>query len=226
MKPFILALLSMQTLVAAEEIDVAKISEAMGHMIGKNLQSLGLPLDVDAVVQGMKNACEGKEAPMREEDCVEALSFLQEENFADLAEANLELANQFLIENGQDPSIVSLDGGKVQYRVDKEGAGERVKAYSRPIVRYTVRSLSGDIVAVTDSDEILSDPLPGLAHGIVGMAEGEVRTIFVHPDLAYGKYGLTEPNALLLFEVEVVQADILPSPDGDQVTQREDVVES
>ena len=39
------------------------------------------------------------------------------------------------------------------------------------------------------------------------MKEGEKRKLFVHPDLGYGTQGQLPPNALLIFEVEIVKAD-------------------
>ena len=39
------------------------------------------------------------------------------------------------------------------------------------------------------------------------MREGEQRLLYVHPDLGYGPHGLSMPNALLVFEVELIKAD-------------------
>ena len=37
------------------------------------------------------------------------------------------------------------------------------------------------------------------------MKVGELRKIFIHPDLGYGATGQLLPNALLIFEVELVK---------------------
>lgn len=39
------------------------------------------------------------------------------------------------------------------------------------------------------------------------MKEGEKRRLFVHPDLGYGTSGHLPPNALLIFDIELVKAD-------------------
>jgi peptidylprolyl isomerase len=39
------------------------------------------------------------------------------------------------------------------------------------------------------------------------MREGEKRTVFIHPELAYGTNGYLPPNSLLTFEVEIVKAN-------------------
>jgi hypothetical protein len=80
------------------DLDVTKVSEAMGHIIGKNLQNLGLDFDLDAIVKGLKEESEGKASPLNEEECVEAISVLQEEKMVSFA--NGELQNIDSISNG------------------------------------------------------------------------------------------------------------------------------
>ncbi len=78
---------------ATDELDVAKISEAMGHMIGKNLEALGLDFDLEAVVKGIKDESEGKNSPMNEDECVQAIAAMQEEKMTNVIEEELECAD-------------------------------------------------------------------------------------------------------------------------------------
>ncbi|CRH46510.1 peptidyl-prolyl cis-trans isomerase [Chlamydia trachomatis] len=39
------------------------------------------------------------------------------------------------------------------------------------------------------------------------MKEGEVRVLYIHPDLAYGTAGQLPPNSLLIFEVKLIEAN-------------------
>ena len=40
------------------------------------------------------------------------------------------------------------------------------------------------------------------------MKEGEKRTVYIHPDLAYGTNGyLPPPNSLLTFDIEIIKAN-------------------
>ena len=41
-----------------EDTDVKKVSESIGHMIGKNLEDLGIELDVKELVEGIKKAAD------------------------------------------------------------------------------------------------------------------------------------------------------------------------
>ncbi|MES2272866.1 MAG: FKBP-type peptidyl-prolyl cis-trans isomerase N-terminal domain-containing protein [Chlamydiota bacterium] len=209
-------------------LDVAKISEAMGHLIGKNLQELGLNIELSAVIKGMLDASSGKDSPLNEEECVQAIASLQDENLSQTSEKNLEAAETFLEKNGKIQGISSLEEGKIQYQIAKSGTGNAVQSYNSPLVRYTGHYLGGQTLGTSEGgDEILllDETIPGFKKGIVGMKEGEVRTLFIHPDLGYGSSGLN-PNALLIFEVEVIKADasseahaasnkeILPEPLG------------
>lgn len=51
----------------------------------------------------------------------------------------------------------------------------------------------------------------GLEEGVLGMREGEVRRLYIPPDLAYGRHsppgGRIPPNATLIFEVELVDVN-------------------
>lgn len=205
---FFLTALSLHAEPSAEH-DIAKISEAMGHLIGKNLQSLGLDLDVQAIVKGLQDAATGKHSPMSEDECVQAIAILQEENFSAVAEQNLIEADNFLEKNKKNEGVVSLEEGKLQYKIVKEGSGQTVESYNSPIVRYTARYLDGQVLGSVADDELISldETIPGFSKGLVGMKEGEVRTLYLHPDLGYGKQGHFLPNALVIFEVELIRAD-------------------
>ncbi len=83
-----------------EALDVAKVSEAMGHIIGKNLQSLGLDFDLDAIVKGLKEESEGKNSPLNDDECVQAIAQLQEEKISATIETELKQADA--VSNGDE----------------------------------------------------------------------------------------------------------------------------
>ena len=202
-----LCCLSLSLIAEEKNEDLAKISEAMGHLIGKNLQALGLSLDVDALVRGMQEASLGKESPLSEEECIDALSHLQEESLVKSARKNLQEANVFLSENGAKKGVATLEEGKLQYQVVKKGAGKTVESYSRPLIRYSGRCLNGPTIPLTEEFLDLDETILGFQKALVGMKEGEVRTLYIHPELGYGEQPHPMPNALLIFEVEMVKAD-------------------
>ena len=76
-------------------------------------------------------------------------------------------------------------------------------------MQYKASYLNGQIFGTSNGDELLSldEAIPGFSKGIIGMQEGEIRTLYIHPDLGYGKQGQLNPNSLLIFEVKVVKVD-------------------
>ncbi len=189
--------------------DIAKLSEAMGHLIGKNLHSTGVPIDIDALVRGMKDGCKGDNSPLSEDECLQAIAALQEKTLSIESEKNLAEANEFLQRNQKQKGIVSLENGKLQYQVVKPGSGNAVQRYNSPLMRYKGRYLNGQVFGSSSSEEVvtLDETIDGFSKGIIGMREGERRLVYVHPDLGYGRHGLSMPNALLVFEVELIKAD-------------------
>ncbi|HEY4254909.1 MAG TPA: FKBP-type peptidyl-prolyl cis-trans isomerase N-terminal domain-containing protein [Chlamydiales bacterium] len=183
----LLALLSF-CLVAAEP-NTKVLSEALGHWIGKNLHEL--PLDFDALAKGLQDEAEGKKSPIDEAACLQALSELEEHQRLEQAAELRAQAEKFLQENLQNPTVHVLAEGQVQYEVLKEGTGDPVTSYNRPIVRFAGQG-----------EELLSldSAMVGLKMALEGMREGEVRKIFIHPDFGAG-------DALSTIEIELIQAD-------------------
>ncbi len=195
------------------KVDLQKISQAFGHLIGKNLDSLGFEFDMAEVIKGMEDSVAGKESPMNETECVQAISLVQEEAFQKLADKNLNEANIFMAENVKNEGIVVLEKDKLQYRVEKKGEGMVVEDHFSPMIRYSGKFLDGKVFGASQEDELISldETIPGFAKGIVGMKEGERRTIFIHPELGYGSNGYLPPNTLLVFDIEVVKANATPA---------------
>lgn len=189
--------------------DTAKISEAMGHLIGKNLNTLGLKLDIAQVIKGMQDAANGKQSPLSEEECIQALATAQQVAFKQQATENLEKAEKFLKENEKKTDVVVLDDGKLQYKIEKTGTGTAVEPQFTPVIKYVGKYIDGSVFGASKTEEEISleETIPGFSKGIVGMKEGEKRILFVHPDYGYGTHGVLPPNSLLTFEVELVKAN-------------------
>ena len=195
-----------------QEIDVNKVSQAFGHLIGKNLETLGFEFDMQEVIKGLQDSLAGKDSPMDEAECVQAISIVQEEAFQKLADKNLSQANEFLSSNVKNQGVVELEKNKLQYRVEKLGNGAVVEGHHTPMIRYTGKFLDGKVFGASQEDELISldETIPGFSKGIIGMKEGEKRTIFIHPELGYGMTGYLPPNSLLVFDIEVVKANATP----------------
>ena len=197
---------------AFSQDDIEKISEAFGHLIGKNLESPGFTFDIDAIVRGMRNAVAGQEAPMSDGEYEEMISIIQENAFLELAENNLKDAEKFLKENILNDDVSEIEAGKLQYAVLEEGEGAVVADKGSPRIHYTGKYLDGTVFgsSVETGTPItlsLDQTIPGFSKGLVGMKSGEKRRLFIHPDMGYGTTGHLPPNSLLVFDVEIVEVD-------------------
>lgn len=201
------------------KIDVQKVSEAFGHLIGKNLDSLGFEFNMEQVIKGMEDSVAGKSSPMNETECVQAISLVQEESFQKMASENLKEADTFMTNNARNEGVVELEKRKLQYKVETPGTGIVVEEHFSPMIRYTGKFLDGKVFGSSQEDELISldETIQGFSQGIVGMKEGEKRTIYIHPDLGYGTSGYLPPNSTLVFDIEVVKANATPEQE-DSIT--------
>lgn len=223
MKKFLISTLLIGTSsvgFCSDDHNLEKVSESMGHLIGKNLDSLDLKIDLDKVIQGIKDAKQGKQPPLTEEQCVEAIAAVQEKVFHEEANNNKEKAVAFLKENASSENIIEIEPGKLQYIVEQTGEGPAISETDSPLVRYTGKYIDGTVFGSSEEGEKISleDTIPGFKKGILGMKQGEKRTIFIHPDLGYGTNGFLRPNSLLQFEVEVLSPNTLNSIAQDSMT--------
>lgn len=202
-----------------ETIDRNLISEAFGHLIGRNLENPGITFDMESIIRGMRNAVAGKPAPMSEENYEKMMAIIQEAAFDELARSNLDDAEKFLTDNAKKSEVKSLESGKVQYMILTEGTGPEVASNSSPLISYRGTYLDGTLFGSSEDAGgpvtlPLDQTIPGFAKGIEGMKEGEKRRIYIHPDLAYGTAGHLPPNSLLTFDVEIVKATELANADS------------
>lgn len=190
--------------------DVAKISEAFGHLIGKNMETIGVDLDLSYVIKGLQDAANGIQSPLSEVECVQAISNAQEIAYKKLAEKNLVDAEQFLEKNAKNKNIVSLEKGKIQYKIEKHGVGAAVEPQSNLQIKYVGKYLDGSVFGSSNEAQTISleETIPGFSKGLVGMKEGEKRILYIHPEYGYGTSGYISPNSLLTFEIELITANI------------------
>jgi peptidylprolyl isomerase len=213
--------LSMPPSPKAEDVtNVSKISEAFGHLIGKNLDTLGVKLDIVQILKGLEDAAAGKDSPMTDMECIQAMAAVQESNFKQQAIDNLKKANEFLLANSKNTGVISLEDGKLQYKIEQAGEGSVVEEHSSPLVRYSGKLIDGTVCEVSKETELMSldETFKGFSKGVVGMKEGEKRTLYIHPDLAYQTSAGLPPNSLVTFEVEVVKADASPAEVQDSLS--------
>lgn len=196
-----------------DALDMAKISEAFGHLIVSNLDNPGFRFDVESIIRGMRDALAGHPSPLTEDQYERAISSIQEKVFNEMASHNMVEANSFMAKNVDDEDIVIIEEGKLHYKITQEGHGKAVPENGTPLINYTGKYIDGTVFGSSLGNGApitlpLDRTIPGFRMGLIGMKEGEKRTLFIHPDLGYGMSGnLVPPNSLLVFEIELLEAD-------------------
>ncbi len=189
---------------------IDKLSETYGHLIQKSLNNPVVKLNPKAVMKGMQDGMDGKAAPLTEKEYEEALNHMQKYAYEDMANKNLAEAEAMLKKNASEDGVVSLEEGKVQYKVLKPGTGELVVTEETvPTINYEATYSNGQKLGSSEQQggpiEVkLNDTIPGFKKGMMGMKVGEKRKIWIHPDMGFGKNGQL-PNGLLIFEIEVTK---------------------
>jgi peptidylprolyl isomerase len=208
----------------AKTVEVAKVSEAFGHLIGKNLQNIGMKFDIAQVIKGLQDSIAGKDSPMTEVECIQALTAAQEKVFRTQSQENLKKAETFLQDNAKKSKVTSLENGKVQFRIEAEGKGSLWEGHFSPLIRYTGKFLDGSVFSSSKEEEqiCLEEIIPGLRAGLIGMKEGEKRVVYIHPELAYGTSGGVPPNSLLTFEIELVKANAPTTDESKEALEKEE----
>ena len=196
-----------------------QLGYSYGYLMGKgNTQTLK-DLNLDAFVQGLKDATQDKKAALTEQQMGDALNQYKKRlesqqltEFQALAQKNEQEGKAFLTENAKKPNIVTTTSG-LQYQVLKQGTGASPKNNSTVKVNYEGRLLDG---TVFDSSTARQQPaefklnqvISGWVEGLQTMKVGGKSRFFIPAKLAYGDIGAgdaIEPNSTLIFDVELLE---------------------
>lgn len=192
-------------------------SYSIGHNIGNQVKGEQgvFKIDVDLVLQGLKDGFEGKDSPLSGEQITTAFEFIQklsEEKAAEAGKAALEINSTYLAENGKKDGVTTLPSG-LQYEVMTKGEGT-VKPASTDQVKTHYHGTLTDGTVFDSSvarGEPITFPVTGVIKGWVEalqlMVVGDKWKLTVPSELAYGAQaqGQIPANSVLVFEVELIE---------------------
>lgn len=195
---------------ATKEPNLEQVSHAFGYYIAKNLIHPDLsPLNVDAVIRGIRDRSSGKEIELSEEEYEKALSRIHDSAYQRLMDKNAQEATSQLKMQSVKADICAL-GDKIQYSIERTGIGQKVEEHATPLIHFKASHPDGTIFNQSKAGEPvplnLDETYPGFAKAVTGMKEGERRRVFLHPDEVPGLGDEQHPGTLVIFDVEVVKA--------------------
>ena len=233
MNKFILGtalLLALAPVIRADDTNVlsdqnSRVSYAIGLNIGHNFKAQDLDLNLDLVNRAMKDVQAGNPELMNEADVKQTLTAFQQEmrvkqmkKRADQTVKNKADGEAFLATNKNNPGVVTLPDG-LQYLVVSNGTGAMPTANDTVTVNYRGKLLDGtEFDSSYKRGEPATFPVGGVIHGwteaLQLMKVGSNWKLFIPSNLAYGEQGNRSiaPNAVLIFDVELISIKPAPAP--------------
>jgi FKBP-type peptidyl-prolyl cis-trans isomerase len=214
----------------SSETGLESVEQRLSYMVGDNMAQQfirdGVELDLTALTTGINDALEGKESRLSETQVQETIATLQEraqtrqlEQQAEQAKLDAEAADKntaegitYLAENGKKEGVVTTASG-LQYKEVTAGEGATPKASDTVSVHY-----KGTLIDGTEFDSSygrgapavfpVNGVIPGWTEALQLMSVGDKWELTIPSALAYGAGGTggtIGPNAVLVFEVELLE---------------------
>ncbi len=197
----------------------ARLSYGIGVDTARDFRRLGLDLDLDLLIQAVKEVYSEEallltEAELRATlDAYRAELAEQEAAGKSAAEANARAGAAFLAENQGKEGVVTLPSG-LQYKILKPGHGKTPTDVDTVECHYRGALLDGTEFESTYRRgrpvrfTIRRGLIDGWREALMLMPAGSKWQLFVPPRLAYGAQGtgrFVGPNATLVYELELLE---------------------
>ena len=215
----------------------SRVSYAIGMMTGLQWKQKDLDFDVELYARGIKDGLAGgamlltpQEAQLTIDAFSKELGAKQQQKQMELAAKNKTEGDAFLGANKNQPGVQTLPDG-LQYLVITNGTGEIPTAGDTVTVNYR-----GTLIDGTEFDssykrgQPATFPVGGVIRGwteaLQKMNAGSKWKLFVPSDLAYGPQGRPgiAPNAVLIFEVELLAVQHPTPPSGANSPLTSDII--
>jgi len=197
---------------------VDRINYSLGHQIGSDLKQQKMDVNLDALLQGVKDALSATEPQMSSGEMDAILRELKKDIVAQqrtdrqqeqqrTKEAYRGEGRDFLAQNAMKEGVITLPSG-LQYKVIKEGTGKTPGPHDTVKVLYRSTLLNGVEFDSSDGEDQPAEfrvdgVIPGWAEALQLMKEGARWRLFVPADLAYGERGALADRSLI-FDVELI----------------------
>jgi FKBP-type peptidyl-prolyl cis-trans isomerase FklB len=197
-----------------------KESYSIGYQVGVSMNTDGVEVDFDKLIQGLQDAVDAKtprldQAEMRKliVDLKKRSRAAQMRKIQEAIVKNAKESEKFLKENGKKEGIRTTSSG-LQYKVLKEGGGIASGPEDFVTVNYRGTFIDGEEF---DSSYAKGKPIRVQVDGVIKgwtealpmMKVGSKWQLFVPPHLGYGRggSGRIPPNKVLVFEMELLAVE-------------------
>lgn len=207
-----------------------KVSYTIGVDTARVLRQQGIEVDLDTLVQGLRDGMSGEKLLMTDLDLLDTRNATQKELARKQAEKkknrgkgqapkmsgeeNRKAGEAFLSENGKKEGVVTLPSG-LQYRILTAGDGRKPSDTDIVECNYRGTLIDG---TVFDSSYSRGKPatlsvagvIPGWREALKRMPAGSKWQLFIPPQLGYGERGAggtIGPYETLVFEVELLKVN-------------------
>lgn len=201
----------------ALESNVDKMSYGIGMSMARSVKGQPIELNNDALLAGLKDALEDKEARLDETAIREAFAAVREEQMEKQkveSEAALKKGEDFLLENAKKDGVKATESG-LQYEVLASGKGDSPEATDTVEVHYHGTLIDG---SVFDSSVERGTPakfpvnrvISGWTEALQLMKVGDKWRLTIPAGLAYGAQSPSPKipaNSTLVFEVELLNIE-------------------
>jgi FKBP-type peptidyl-prolyl cis-trans isomerase FklB len=201
---------------------VDSMSYCMGIVMGTNLKDNGgvNVINDQAFAAGIKEVMDGTTNLIAPDKAEAYLTDYFTKLMAAKSAKNLEEGKKFLEENKTKEGVKSLPNG-IQYIVLKEGEGVIPTDTDYVSVNYVGTLIDGTVFDSSyDNGKPVTFPVNSVIQGwsdvLKLMKTGSKWKVFIPSDLAYGERGASGkigPNAVLIFEIELLSIEQAPVED-------------
>jgi FKBP-type peptidyl-prolyl cis-trans isomerase len=220
---------------ASTMTDKEKSAYRVGVLSGKSYlqfkDQLGIELDIEMIVKGIKDAYTGAALKLSDDELKEVenkwnkeIKEKQDEKLAAAAEKNKKDGKDFLDANAVKEGVMTLASSlpgvrNVQYKVITKGDGPKPEESDIVEVNFKLSLINGkELKEITNRYKPeqsvkwpVSQNIPGMKTALLNMPEGSEWEVVIPAEQAYGENGsqnVIGPNSTLVFSIKLLK--ILP----------------
>jgi len=198
--------------------EVEKVSYIIGTQIAGTFKTQDIEVNLDSLMLGLKDAMEGKELALGQDEMQQVYTLFQQQmrakqaaKQAKEAAENLAAGTAFLEANKAKEGVKVLPSG-LQYKVVTEGTGNTPTADDKVKTHYRGTLIDGtEFDSSYKRNKPAEFPVKGVIKGwteaLQLMKEGGKWELYIPANLAYGERGRPgiPANSTLIFEIELLE---------------------